>query len=178
MTREHGCKTAFSSHFARQAPESAVDEHGEPGLAGRVAIRGAGGNGPAVRPGVDDGVNHVEAEQGLVAMTDEERLALLRRTAPGDGVDTGAERQGELARGRANLDRVAAVFHRQLPDGFIVGTMHHDDTREQTGGAGAVQFEEDVSQKLAVMPLGEELRAAETFASAGGGNESEDAHDG
>jgi hypothetical protein len=54
--------------------------------------------------------------------------------------------------------------------------VHHDDAREEPPGARAVHFEQDVSQELAVVPLGQELLAAEAFASAGGGNQSKDSH--
>jgi len=176
VAREHGCKAAFSPHFARQPPEASIDEHGQAGLARRVAVGGTRRNGSAARPGLDHRVNHVEPDEGLVAMTDEQGFALLRGAALGDGLDSGAERERELAQWIANRDRVAAVFDCEGPNGIVLGAVHDDDAGKKAGRSRAIQLEEDVPEELAVVPLGQELLATEAFASARGRNESEDSH--
>jgi hypothetical protein len=127
-------------------------------------------------PGIEHGVDHVEAKHGLIAVADEKRLAILRGAALDDGVDAGAEREGELTEGIADRHGVSSIFQRECTDGVIVRTVHDDDSGQEAGGARAVQLEKDVAQELAVVPLGQELLAAESLTSACGGNQRVDSH--
>lgn len=57
---------------------------------------------------------------------------------------------------------------------LILGAVDHDGVYQQPGGPCPAEPEENVTQKLAVAPFGQQLCTAKSFAPPSGGNESID----